>query len=93
MSVAIIGGMDRLERDYINEAKKFGVELKVYKGRENNIPSRLNVDAVIIFTNKVSHKARVNAMKAARKNDIPVYLFHSCGICTLRTCLNCIKKI
>ncbi len=37
MCVALIGGMDRLERDYINinEAERLGVELKVYTKSEN----------------------------------------------------------
>jgi len=30
MCVALIGGMDRLERDYETEARKHGVELRVF---------------------------------------------------------------
>ncbi len=59
MCVALIGGMDRLKRHYINEAKQFGVELKVFTKHKTGISSRIkNVDAVVIFTNKVSHRAK-----------------------------------
>lgn len=91
MSVALIGGMDRLERHYRQEAVRSGVELRVFSQSENNIAAKLKrFDALVIFTNKVSHRVRNEAMAAARLNDIPVFQFHSCGVCTLRDCLNCL---
>lgn len=91
MCIAVIGGMDRLERDYINEAEKFGIRLKVYTNPETNFISKIkNVDALIIFTNKVSHRAKNEAMSIAKSRNIPVLMHHSCGICTLRDCLGCL---
>ncbi len=70
MCVALIGGMDRLERHYISEAERMGIDLKVYTKSETGIASKIkNVDAVVIFTNKVSHKARKEAMSMAKKAD------------------------
>ncbi len=92
MCVALIGGMDRLKRNYIIEAEKVGIYLKVYTRSEISITSKVkNVDAVVIFTNKISHKAKMEVMKTAKAKNIPVFMYHSCGICTLRDCLNCIK--
>ena len=94
MCVALIGGMDRLKRHYINEAKQFGVGLKVFTKHKTGIPSRIkNVDAVVIFTNKVLHRAKKEVMNIAKTKRIPVLMYHSCGICTLRNCLNCLKGI
>lgn len=91
MSIALIGGMDRLERHYRQEAARSGVELRVFSQSENNIAAKLKrFDVLVIFTNKVSHRVRNEAMAAARLNDIPVFQFHSCGVCTLRDCLNCL---
>ena len=91
MCVALIGGMDRLERHYINEAERFGVELKVFTKFEANIALKIkNVDALVILTNKVSHGARKEAMDIAKAGNIPVLMRHSCGICTLRDCLDCL---
>ncbi len=94
MCVALIGGMDRLKRHYREEARRLGFELRVFTRPEANIASKLkNVDAVVIFTNKVSHNAKMKAVDAAKGNDIPVFMHHSCGICTLRDCLNCLTII
>ena len=91
MCIALIGGMDRLERHYIEEAKKMGVDLRVFTRQEANIGSKIkNADAMVIFTNKVSHKVKAQAIKEARANGIPVYMQHSCGVCSLRSCLDCL---
>ena len=93
MCVALIGGMDRLERNYISEAERMGVDLKVYTKSETGIASKIkNVDAVVIFTNKISHKAKREVTSIAKAKNIPVFMYHSCGICTMRDCLNCLKK-
>ena len=92
MSIALIGGMDRLERHYISEAEKFGISLKVFTKSEAEIKSKIkNMDAMVIFTNKVSHRAKKEAMVVANNNNIRVLMRHSCGICTLRDCFNCLK--
>lgn len=90
MCVALIGGMDRLERHYTGEAERAGVGLRVFSRSEVNIVAKLkNMDAMLIFTNKVSHRVKTEALKAAKMRGIPVYMQHSCGVCTLRDCLNC----
>jgi hypothetical protein len=91
MCIALIGGMDRLERHYIDIARRAGVDLRVFTRSEVNIGSKLkNFDGMVIFTNKVSHKVKNEAMSAAKANNIPVYMHHSCGVCTLRDCLSCL---
>jgi len=93
MCIALIGGMDRLERNYINEAEKLGIDLRVFTKSESCVASKVkNVDAIVIFTNKVSHKAKKEVMNAAKAKNIPIFMYHSCGICTLRDCLSCIKR-
>lgn len=90
MCAAVIGGMDRLKRDYINTAKGMGVKLKVFTGKENAIAPKLGkADLVVVFTNQVSHKARKEVCTYAKANDIPLLLSHSCGVSTLRQCLEC----
>jgi len=94
MCIALIGGMDRLERHYKDEAERTGIYLRVFTRSEVNIGSKLrNMDAMVIFTNKVSHNVKKQAMDAAKANGIPVYMHHSCGVCTLRECLNCLLII
>lgn len=93
MCVALIGGMDRLERQYIDEAERVGVNLKVFTKPEANMTSKIGlVDAVVIFTNKVSHKAKKEVMNAAKARNIRIFMHHSCGICSLRDCLSFLKN-
>ena len=93
MSITLIGGMDRMAKHYQNEAKKHGIKLKIYSQGKAKMELKIrSCDAVVLFTNMVSHNARNTAVSEAKKRDIPLYQFHSCGLCTLRDCLNCIKN-
>ncbi len=88
MCVGLIGGMDRLRRDYISTAEGTGCALKVFTGKESRIGEKLGrLDMLILFTNKVSHSARREVMAHARANNIPVQMLHSCGVSTLRQAL------
>jgi hypothetical protein len=92
MSIALIGGMERLGRQYRDEAESLGIRLQVYNEAGTGLAGRLaGVDAVVIFTNKVSHRAKRKAVNIARARNIPLVMSHSCGVCTLRQCFNCIK--
>jgi hypothetical protein len=46
-------------------------------------------DGVVLFTGKISHAARREAINATRRHNIPLYQFHTCGLCALRDCLRC----
>jgi len=93
MCVALIGGMDRLERDYEVEAQKHGVKLKVFTKTKTGLVARLkSVDVVVVFTGKVSHRLRGEALSAAKSKNIPVIMTHSCGVCSLRECLQRLAK-
>jgi hypothetical protein len=82
--------MTRLRKDYVDAAGECGVRLKVFTGQESKIADRIgNAGLVIIFTNKVSHEGRRQAVVFARSNNIPLRMVHSCGIASLRKCLEC----
>lgn len=88
MCAVLVGGMDRLRNDYITAARGLGVELKVFTGQERSIRSQLGeVDLMILFTGKVSHAARVEAVKHAKANGIPLHMIHSSGVSSLRKCI------
>lgn len=96
MCVALIGGMDRLERVYEAEAERFGVKLKVFTKITKNLGEKIgNADAVIVFTNKVSHTSKREVMNEVKKQRIQVMQCHACGVCSLRQCLHeiCLRKI
>lgn len=88
MCATLIGGMDRLKQDYLRTAKQAGVDLKIFTGKENSIASQMGKsERIIIFTNKVSHQAKNEALSIAKSRNIPVCMLHSCGVSSLRRCL------
>ncbi|MBQ4568024.1 MAG: DUF2325 domain-containing protein [Desulfovibrio sp.] len=88
MCVTLIGGMDRLKPDYIAAARQGGHTLKCISRNERNFVDRIgNPDRVIIFTNKISHEAKRKAMQHARSRNIPIHMVHSCGVSSLKECL------
>lgn len=93
MCIALIGGMDRLGKHYQEEAQRAGMTLQFFSTSETNIASKLKkADAMVIFTNKVSHRVKIEAMQVAKAKDIPVFMHHACGVCTFRNCLECLKQ-
>lgn len=47
MCIALIGGMERLERHYKKEAKRCGVELKVFNIHKAGIHSKIRRDKYV----------------------------------------------
>ena len=91
MCAALVGGMDRLKQEYIDAAKEMGVTLKVFTGKERSIKSQLgDLDTLVLFTGKVSHAARQEAMRYAKTNNIPIQMVHSSGVSALRKCFTVI---
>lgn len=91
-TVVLIGGMDRLEWHYIREAESRDIELRVFNRFQARMGSKIgDVQAMILFTNKVSHTARREVIAMAKGVNIPVLMRHSCGVCMFRDCLRCLK--
>ncbi|WP_291490216.1 DUF2325 domain-containing protein, partial [Desulfurella sp.] len=64
MCVLVVGGMDKLVEDYVKAGEQMGVKLKVFTKKVTDFPSKIGgVDALIVFTNKVSHPAKNQAVK------------------------------
>ena len=91
MCAVLIGGMDRLHREYIEAAKSLGVNLKVFAGQERSIKKQLGgADMLILCTGKVSHSARQEAVNHASLKKIPLLMLRSSGVSSLRCCIeNC----
>ena len=89
MCVTLIGGMDRLKSDYIAAARERGWSLRCISRNERNFAEKIgNPDALIVFTNKISHEAKRKAVQVARSKNIPLRMIHSCGVSSLRDCLD-----
>ena len=81
MSVAVIGGIDRLRRLYEKKGLEFGFKVKVFSQKAPGIRKRLNgVKGLVLFTDTVSHRLVKEALMVARKQGIPVERSHSSSL-------------
>lgn len=94
MSIVLVGGMARLERRYRSEAAQFGIKLTLFDQERAGLATSIkNQDAVVVFSNKVSLRCRKKVLAIARKNEIPVFIFDSCGPCIFQECSHCLLLI
>ena len=101
MSVVIIGGHDRMVSQYKKICKNYNCKAKVFTQMSASLDKQIGrPDLLVLFTNTVSHKMIQGAMKAAKKNSVPVARIHSSSATALRNllcehcpiCSNCQAK-
>ena len=57
MSVVIVGGHDKMSKEYIRICKKYNCKAKVFTQMRGNLSTQIgSPDLLILFTNTVSHK-------------------------------------
>lgn len=88
MSVVIVGGHDRMSKQYIDICKKYNCKAKVFTQMETRFRDKIgNPDAVILLTNVVSHKLVLAAKKEADKKQITVIRNHKSTLSSLENVL------
>jgi len=88
MSIAILGGLDRLKKSYERKGKDLGYSVKVFSQRVPNMGQRLvGVDGIVIFTGTVAHPMVEDARRVARKYNIPIGRTQSSSVSAFKRCL------
>ena len=78
MSVVIVGGHDRMVRNYKDICKKFHCKVKVFTHMTTQMSSQIGKpDLMILFTNTVSHKMIHCAVTEAGKNNTDIVRCHT----------------
>jgi hypothetical protein len=73
MSIAIIGGMDRLKNVYERQAKNLGYKVKYFGRKVPNLGKRISrVDGIVILTGMVVHHMVSEVNRTARLRRIPI---------------------
>jgi hypothetical protein len=73
MSIAIIGGMDRLKNLYERQAKDLGYKVKFFGRKVPNLGKRISkVDGIVILTGMVAHHMVAEVNRTARLRSIPI---------------------
>ena len=75
MSVVIVGGHDRMSKQYIDVCKKYNCKAKVFTQMETGFKDKIGrPDAVILLTDVVSHKLVISAKREAGRKNIAVII-------------------
>jgi hypothetical protein len=91
MSLVLVGGHDRMHREYQNVCADFNCSLKVYTQMPANFNKLIgSPDRIIVFTNTVSHKMVKVALNEAKKKKIPISRCHSSSASALQELLHSI---
>lgn len=78
MSVVLIGGHDRMHSEYKGIGKKNGFKLKVFTQITPKFSKSIgSPDAIVLFTNTVSHKMVNTAVREAKRKNIPITRSHT----------------
>lgn len=76
-----------MERRYSEVCEGYGCKAKVYT-KESSLRSRVGCpDLLIVFTNTVSHKMLMAAVREAKKNGTEILHVHSSSVSALSSAL------
>ena len=88
MSVVIVGGHDRMVQQYKQVCKAHRCKAKVFTKKAGNLGNQIgSPDAIIIFTNTVSHQM----VKSAEKANADVIRCHTSSKSALNDILEKLK--
>ncbi len=89
MTVALIGGLTRLESKYKEKARRHDIDLRVFTEKKACDRCRIvNADAIILLTDLVAHQNAKKAYELARKNDMCLVRSHRSSISAVERCLS-----
>jgi len=78
MSVVIIGGNERMERQYEEICRGYGCEAKVFTKENGSVARKMGCpDLLILFTGTASHKMVISATKEAKRVGIKIARHHT----------------
>ena len=86
MTVALVGGLDRLAPHYTDLANEHDeLTIKVYSRFQPKLAARLaSADGVVLCTDIVSHKAAREVYRLAREHDLELVCSHRSSVSAVR---------
>ena len=89
MSVVIIGGHDRMHRQYKDICKQYKYKAKVYTQPKRDLACKIgNPDLIILFTSTIGHNMMHIAKEKAAKCSIELKQSHCSSCAALHALLN-----
>lgn len=91
MSIVVIGGHDRMCRQYEEEGKKYGCKVKVFTQHTSQFEKEIGrPHYIVVFTDVVSHKMVKAALNVSKKKGIPNLRLHNGSLNSIKTALEMI---
>ena len=89
MSVAILGGLDRLKPYYLKHGRNLGFNnMKVFSKRFPDMVKRLSkFERIVICTGNISHTVVEGTVRMAQINGIQILHSHSSSVSAMKKCL------
>jgi len=88
MSIVIVGGHDRMIRQYMDICKKYNCKGKVFTQLPGNFRAQIGqADLIVLFTSTVSHIMANGAVHEAQKSNIHIARSHSSSSSALKKIL------
>ena len=87
MSVVIVGGNERMARQYEDLCREYSCRAKIFMKTDRGIQNFGTPDLLVLFTSTMSHKMLDIATGQAKKRNIRVARCHTSSMFALRNIL------
>ena len=87
MSVVIVGGNERMARQYEELCRSYSCSAKIYMKTDRGIQNFGTPDLLVLFTSTMSHKMHDLATGQAKKRNIRVARSHTSSMTALKNIL------
>jgi len=90
MKVAVLGGLQRLEREYLNLLEGKKIKGRIFNKMTPEFTKSIeNMDGVILFTDNVSHNMVNSCCKICKKRNICLLRFQKGSLCSIEKAITC----
>ena len=94
MSIAILGGLDRLKPHYLRHGRSLGFKnVKVFSKKFPDMVKRLSkFERIVICTGNVAHEMVEGTVRMAQINGIQIGRTHSSSVSAMKKCFEQISN-
>lgn len=87
MSVVIVGGNERMKRQYEDMCRSYNCSAKIYLNMNSGLKNIGTPDLMVLFTGTVSHKMVKCVLSEAKGQNIKIARSHNCSMSALKSIL------
>ena len=89
MNIVIVSDNERMVCQYKEICKNHGCKARVFVKENGTLEKKIGCpDLVLLFTNTVSHRMVLSAVKEAKRNNVPVVRSHTSSAAALTQVLS-----